>query len=48
VQDNIQMDLQEAEGGGMEWIELVHDRDSLPALFKAVMNLRVPQILGIS
>jgi hypothetical protein len=26
-EDNIQMDLQEVECGGMDWIDLVRDRD---------------------
>jgi len=39
-EDNIKMDLQEAECEGMDWIELAQDR--LRALVNAVMNLRFP------
>jgi hypothetical protein len=41
-EDNIKMGLMELGHGGMDWIELVQDRDRWRVLVNAVMNLRVP------
>jgi len=41
-EDNNKMDLQEVGCGGMDWIELAHDRDRCWALVNAVMNLWAP------
>jgi hypothetical protein len=42
------MDLNEAECGVVNWIELAEDRDRWRALVIAVMNLWVPQNAGNS
>jgi len=41
-EDNIKMDLQEIGCGGMDWIDMVQDRDRWQALVDMVMNIRVP------
>ena len=41
-EDDIKMNLQEVGCGGMDWIELVQDRDGWLDLVNALMNLPVP------
>jgi len=41
-EDNIKKDLHEMGCGGVEWIDLSHDRNTWRALVNAVMNLQVP------
>jgi hypothetical protein len=40
-EDNIKMDLQEVGCGGIDWIELAHEKDRQRALLNVVMNLLV-------
>jgi hypothetical protein len=40
--DNIKMDLREIRWGGMDWIDLIQDRDRWRAVVNTIMNLRVP------
>ena len=47
-EDNIKMDLQEVGEGCGDWMELAQDRDRWRVLVNMVMNLRVPNIRGIS
>jgi hypothetical protein len=46
--DNIKMDLREMGWDGMDWIDLVQDRDQWRALVNTVMNLRFHKMLGSS
>jgi hypothetical protein len=39
-EDNIKMDLREVGWWGVDWIDLVQDRDRWRAVVSAVMNLR--------
>jgi hypothetical protein len=45
-EDNIQIDLREIEWGGVDWINLVQDRDKWRALVSTVMTFRVPLNVG--
>jgi len=45
-EDNINMHLQEAGYGSMDWIELAQERDRWQALVNVVMNLWIPYIVG--
>jgi hypothetical protein len=40
--DNINMDLREIGWGGIDWIDVVQDRDQTRSLVNTAMNLRVP------
>jgi hypothetical protein len=44
--DKIKMDLREIGWDGMDWIDLVQDRDQWRVLVNAVMNHWVPQNAG--
>jgi hypothetical protein len=40
--DNIKMDLREIEWGGMDWFDLVQDRNQWRALVNTAITLLVP------
>jgi hypothetical protein len=44
--DNIKIYLIETEWIGMDWIDLIQDKDKWRALMNTVMDLRVPQNVG--
>jgi hypothetical protein len=41
------MDLREIGWGGMDWNDLAHDRGQWRALVNTVINLLIPQNVGI-
>ena len=45
-EDKIKMDLRGCGMRGMDWIDLAQDRYSWRAVVHAVMDLRVPEIVG--
>jgi hypothetical protein len=45
--DNSRMDLKRNRFGNVDWIHLTLDRDQLQILVNTVMNLQVPQKVGI-
>jgi hypothetical protein len=47
-EDNIKIDLQEVEWGGMNWSDLAQDKDRWHVLVNAVINLGVPQMCVVS
>jgi hypothetical protein len=40
--DNLKVDPREMGWGGMDWIDMVQDRDQWTVLVNTVMNLQVP------
>jgi hypothetical protein len=42
-EDNIKMDIQEVEWGGIDWVNLVQDRDRWRALVNGVMKPQTPK-----
>jgi len=42
------MELQEVGGGCGDWMELAQDRDRWRILVSTVINLRVPEMRGIT
>jgi hypothetical protein len=41
-EDDIKIDLVEVRWEGVDWVDLVQDKETWQALVSAVMNLRVP------
>jgi hypothetical protein len=44
--ENSKLDLEEVVWGGLDWIDMVQDRDRWRAVLNAVMNFRVAQNEG--
>jgi hypothetical protein len=45
--DNIKMELREIGWDGVDWIDMVQDRDQWRAFVITVLNLRVPKCWGV-